>query len=95
MEVAWKESFSCYHPDEFGCECWECKPCVRKAVAFWAVGARFITSNNTNAKKVLRVLNMEIVPQIRLGTYGRGKREEGEILKVWREMEWVINRRVV
>lgn len=35
---AWQNSFSCYNPTENGRECWHCKPCYRKFVAFWMNG---------------------------------------------------------
>jgi len=38
LEQAWDESFSCYHPTQEGKECWECKPCYRKFIAFWRNG---------------------------------------------------------
>lgn len=39
LERAWNESFSCYNPHpETGEECWKCKPCYRKFVAFWVNG---------------------------------------------------------
>jgi 7-cyano-7-deazaguanine synthase len=38
LEEAYYQSFSCYSPDEQGHPCWQCKACVRKYIAFYAVG---------------------------------------------------------
>lgn len=84
LEEVWKNSFSCYNPDEFGLECWECKPCVRKCLAFWAVGYRRM--DDKVLWKVWNVFKKDIRPQILRGKYGRGKKEERELMRAWKEI---------
>ena len=80
LEKAFKETFSCYYPRNNGQECWACKPCFRKAVAFTIVG---LDIGKEKAKRVIRYIEVEILPQIKAGTYGRGKEEE-EILEAYK-----------
>lgn len=74
---ALNSSFSCYDPVD-GHECWHCKPCFRKFIAFALNGYSFpediVTRNISYIKN-------EILPQIENGSYGR-KQEEIEILQV-------------
>lgn len=77
LDDAFNNSFSCYNPDLNGHECWHCKPCFRKFVAFDSVGYTF--SPNV-LKKVIPYISKEIIPQIVDGTYGRGEKEEQAIL---------------
>ena len=83
IEEAFKGSFSCYNPDEFGKECWKCKPCFRKYVAFKTCGYNF---DECVDKEVYTYLHKEIIPQIQSGTYGRAS-EESKILKIYEELE--------
>lgn len=78
INEAFDESFSCYHPDEMGCECWACKPCFRKFVAFERCGMTF---SDKVLNKVIPYINKEIAPQIIRGTYGRGRDEENAIMQ--------------
>ena len=73
LEKAFNETFSCYYPRENGKECWACKPCFRKAVAFTLAG---LDIGEDKAKKVIRYIELKILPQINSGSYGRGKEEE-------------------
>lgn len=77
IENAFASSFSCYSPED-GKECWKCKPCFRKFIAFALNGYPFtediIDRNVAYIKK-------EILPLIESGIYGR-KQEEDEIMKV-------------
>lgn len=74
---AFHSSFSCYSPID-GCECWACKPCFRKFIAFALNGYCF---PNDIVEKNLAYIRSEILPQIEAGTYGRAQ-EEKEILEV-------------
>lgn len=76
LDEAFNESFSCYCPDDKGNECWNCKPCFRKWVAF--------KNNGYNCPKefedkVVYYIEKEILPLIVSGNYGRAQ-EEQEIL---------------
>ena len=78
IEAAFLQSFSCYCPDKNNKECWACKPCFRKFVAFENCGYRF---SKSVLCKVIPYIKQEIVPQINHGTYGRGANEETSILR--------------
>lgn len=78
LRQAAEESFSCYHP-KMGLECWTCKPCFRKFVAFVLNGHKF---ENYINDIVLDYLEDEIIPQIKAGTYGR-KDEEKDIMEAY------------
>lgn len=84
METAFRESFSCYEPDAQGRECWHCKPCARKAVAFLLNGYHF---EDPAALDGVRSYIAGILPEIQAGTYGRGPKEEDEIIKAYQIME--------
>lgn len=71
------ESFSCYHPVD-GKECWECKPCFRKYIAYALNGMKF---DKEITETVINYIKREILPSIEAGTYGRAE-EEKEILQV-------------
>lgn len=73
---AYRSSFSCYNPED-GAECWECKPCFRKFIAFVLNGYRF---PDAVVDRNLAYINREILPLINAGTYGRAD-EEKEILQ--------------
>ena len=77
IQEAFYSSFSCYNPIE-GKECWSCKPCFRKFIAFALNGFQF--PEDIKAKALIYI-QTEILPQIEKGNYGR-KGEEEEILKV-------------
>ena len=87
LEEAFKATFSCYEPTKSGKECWSCKPCFRKFVAFEKVGYKF-------PKKVLNsvipYINENIVPEIEAGTYGRGKTEEEDIMNVMEKYSYIL-----
>jgi len=76
IKKAFHESFSCYNPIK-GKECWQCKPCFRKYVAFKNNGFVF---NKKTEDKVKKFINKFIIPQIENKTYNR-KKEEKEILQ--------------
>ena len=88
LEEAFNASFSCYEPDEEGHECWHCKPCFRKFVAFESLGYKF---SEEVLKKVIPYIQEEIVPQILEGNYGRGEKEEQNILDVVKKYERYCN----
>lgn len=83
LEVPLKESFSCYDPDLEGNECWKCKPCFRKYVAFKTCGYKF---DYLVDKEVYTYLRKEIIPKIEAGTYGRAD-EEQYIVKIYEDLE--------
>lgn len=84
METAFRESFSCYEPDAQGRECWHCKPCARKAAAFLLNGYHF---EDPAALDGVRSYIAGILLEIQAGTYGRGPKEEDEIIKAYQIME--------
>lgn len=79
LEEAFTHSFSCYNPID-GHECWSCKPCFRKFVAFACAGYEF---SDDVAQKCCDYINREILPQIEAGTYGRGEEEERDIVNAY------------
>ena len=84
LEEAFKGSFSCYEPDEENHECWACKPCFRKFVAFSSMGYEF---PEEVLKKVIPYITKEIIPDIEAGIYGRGEAEEKAIVEIWNKYE--------
>lgn len=74
---ALSSSFSCYAPVD-GYECWNCKPCFRKFIAFVLNGYPF---PREVIDKNISYIKREILPLIESGEYGR-KREEEEIRQV-------------
>lgn len=77
LDEAFNNSFSCYNPDKDGHECFCCKPCFRKFVAFESLGYKF---DDKVLSKVIPYIAHNIVPDIIDGTYGRGEKEEKAIL---------------
>ena len=77
IQEAWEKSFSCYEPDEDGNVCYACKPCFRKAAAFFECGFRDFEPEAKT--KLFNYIGKEIMPQIEAGTYGRGEKEEETI----------------
>lgn len=86
LKEAFEESFSCYNPDENNNECWKCKPCFRKFVAFASKGYEF---PDQVINEVIPYIEKEIIPQIEAGTYGRGEEEEKAIVKVYKKYKEV------
>lgn len=84
LETAFHESFSCYEPDANGHECWRCKPCARKAVAFLLNGYK---PQEAQVIAGTREYVSRIMPEIRAGIYGRGPKEENEIVRAYRILE--------
>lgn len=83
IEKLWSESFSCYEPID-GHECWHCKPCFRKYIAYKLNGMKFKPEHEST---VINYIKSEIYPQIEAGTYGRAdeEREIKEVLKLYEE----------
>jgi 7-cyano-7-deazaguanine synthase len=81
IETAWTESFSCYEPDDKGNVCMQCKPCFRKFIAFATLG--FI--DKTWLPTVIPYIGKNIIPDIKNGTYGRGKSEETQIMNIYKQ----------
>lgn len=77
INEALQSSFSCYFPQD-GRECWSCKPCFRKFIAFALNGCKF---SDEVVSRNIDYINREILPLINLGTYGRAE-EEAEIMRV-------------
>lgn len=77
INKAFKASFSCYQPNN-GKECWQCKPCFRKFIAFALNGMEFPKEVSNIA---LDYIMREIYPDIIAGIYGRAE-EEKEIITV-------------
>ena len=72
IEKLFHESFSCYNPVD-GHECWACKPCFRKAIAYALNGMKL---DQEIVDKVVSYILKEIQPQIDAGTYGRADEEK-------------------
>lgn len=83
VEALFYDSFSCYDPVD-GKECWQCKPCFRKYIAYALNGMKF---DKEITETVISYIKREIYPQIEAGTYGRAdeEREIKEILKRYEE----------
>lgn len=81
LETAFRQSFSCYEPDSHGNECWHCKACARKAAAFLLNGYHF---KDPAIIFGTREYIAGILPEIKAGTYGRGSKEENEILRAYK-----------
>lgn len=85
VDALMKQSFSCYDPID-GKECWcrngICKPCFRKYVSYKLNGAHFEPWVDVS---VCEAIKAEIMPQIEVGTYGRGEEEDEirEVLKIY------------
>ena len=79
LDTAFKESFSCYEPDDQNNVCWSCKPCFRKFTAFETMGYKF---PEEVLHKVIPYIGREIVPDIKKGVYGRPD-EEPYIMAVY------------
>ena len=73
INEAFSASFSCYQPDEHGHECWRCKPCFRKFIAFALNGMEFPPEVVSTC---LDYIMTDIWPDIVAGTYGRAREEE-------------------
>ena len=82
LDTAFKETFSCYYPRYSGEECWACKPCFRKVVAFVLAGYKI---EDKIKNRVVRYIEQEILPQIKIGENGRGE-EDHQILKAYEIM---------
>lgn len=85
IEEAFQTSLSCYNPDEHGNECWSCKPCFRKFVAFAYNDYPF---TEDVIKKNITYIKETIVPEMERGVY-RGEKEDHEIntvLEKYREV---------
>lgn len=72
IEKLFYESFSCYNPID-GHECWQCKPCFRKCIAYALNGMKF---EKNILDTVVSYILREIKPQIDAGTYGRADEEK-------------------
>ena len=81
LEEAVRGSFSCYYPED-NHECWQCKPCFRKYVAFKMNGYDFGLRIDNIVKNYMAE---NIVPDILAGTYGRAD-EEKDIMEVYNRL---------
>ena len=86
LEEAFTHSFSCYDPVD-GHECWHCKPCFRKFTAFSEAGYEF---SNDVARTVCSYIKTDILPDIEAGTYGRGEKEEHDIVDVYNKYKHLL-----
>lgn len=75
LATAYHNSFSCYFPKDNNEECWNCKPCFRKWIAFAELGY-------IEHYEPLKYIEKEIIPLIKSGSYGRGE-EEKSILSIY------------
>lgn len=86
LEEAFTRSFSCYDPVD-GHECWHCKPCFRKFTAFSEAGYAF---SDDVARTVCSYIKTDILPDIEAGTYGRGEKEEHDIVDVYNKYKHLL-----
>lgn len=86
LEEAFTRSFSCYDPVG-GHECWHCKPCFRKFTAFSEAGYEF---SDDVARTVCSYIKTDILPDIEAGTYGRGEKEEHDIVDVYNKYKHLL-----
>lgn len=86
LEEAFTRSFSCYDPVD-GHECWHCKPCFRKFTAFSEAGYEF---SDDVAHTVCSYIKTDILPDIEAGTYGRGEKEEHDIVDVYNKYKHLL-----
>lgn len=86
LEEAFTRSFSCYDPVD-GHECWHCKPCFRKFTAFSEAGYEF---SDDVARTVCSYIKTDILPDIKAGTYGRGEKEEHDIVDVYNKYKHLL-----
>ena len=86
LEEAFTHSFSCYDPVD-GHECWHCKPCFRKFTAFSEAGYKF---SDDVARTVCSYIKTDILPDIEAGTYGRGEKEEHDIVDVYNKYKHLL-----
>lgn len=86
LEEAFTRSFSCYNPVD-GHECWHCKPCFRKFTAFSEAGYEF---SDDVARTVCSYIKTDILPGIEAGTYGRGEKEEHDIVDVYNKYKHLL-----
>lgn len=86
LEEAFTRSFSCYNPVD-GHECWHCKPCFRKFTAFSEAGYEF---SDEVARTVCSYIKTDILPDIEAGTYGRGEKEEHDIVDVYNKYKHLL-----
>lgn len=86
LEEAFTRSFSCYDPVD-GHECWHCKPCFRKFTAFSEAGYEF---PDDVARTVCSYIKTDILPDIEAGTYGRGEKEEHDIVDVYNKYKHLL-----
>lgn len=91
LKQAWHESFSCYTPVD-GKECWACKPCFRKFVTFFMQGMVFTADIE---RAIYPYIKTEIIPHIAKGTYGRGEREEADILTCYEILKQKYDRQKI
>lgn len=66
IDEAFRNSLSCYHPDDESHECWNCKPCFRKFVAFAYNSYKF--DENTIVKN-MNYIREHIMPELGEGIY--------------------------
>lgn len=86
LKEAFTRSFSCYDPVD-GHECWHCKPCFRKFTAFSEAGYEF---SDDVARTVCSYIKTDILPDIEAGTYGRGEKEEHDIVDVYNKYKHLL-----
>lgn len=86
LDEAFHHSFSCYNPIDDH-ECWHCKPCFRKFVSFAEVGYDF---PEDIARTCTRYIKDEILPDIEAGTYGRGEKEESDIVDIYNRYKHLL-----
>lgn len=86
LEEAFTHSFSCYNPVD-GHECWHCKPCFRKFTAFSEAGYEF---SDDVARTVCSYIKTDILSDIEAGTYGRGEKEEHDIVDVYNKYKHLL-----
>ena len=87
LTEAWEKSFSCYNPND-GKPCFSCKPCFRKAAAFY--GCMVDNSlnpetifNQAMIKSLHEYIKRNVISDALAGKTGRGKKEENDIIEFY------------
>lgn len=91
---AWKNSFSCYNPQK-GKPCFSCKPCFRKAVAFYKCMQEndinpMLVFNKDNILTLHSYIKKNIIQDALSGKTGRGQKEERDIIDFYNYLQTQI-----
>lgn len=88
---AWSKSLSCYNP-RITTPCMSCKPCFRKAVAFYQCMKErgmdlTLVFNKSNCHKLYEYMTREVIEDAKRGTTGRDHKEEQDMVEFYNWLE--------